>query len=67
MARKIKIAETIEKHSDVEVRLAADFLLTAVQHAKNGNLIRMMSCIRLAAMYEAAVPSETKQELYING
>jgi len=67
MFRKVKIAESIEKHKDVEVRLAADFLLTAVKHAKAGNLIRMASCIRLAAMYEAAIPSSTKEELRANG
>lgn len=67
MFRKVKIAESIEKHKDVEVRLAANFLLTAVKHAKDGNLIRMASCIRLAAMYEAAIPSSTKEELRANG
>jgi hypothetical protein len=66
-ARKPKIADAIAKHEDVEVRLAASFLQNAIKHAKDGDLIRMLACIRLSAEYEAAVPATTKQELYING
>jgi hypothetical protein len=67
MIRKVKIAESIEKHKDVEVRLAASFLQSAIAHAKKGDLIRMAACIRLASDYERAIPSETKLELRTNG
>jgi hypothetical protein len=66
MGRPIKIAETIEKHKDVEIRLAASFLQSAMKHAKTGNIIRMLACIRLASTYEQAVPSETMLELRTN-
>lgn len=67
MARKIKIADSLENHKDVEVRLMADFLKSAVEHARNGDLVRLASCVRLMSMYERAIPSETMQELYANG
>lgn len=67
MARKIKIAESLEKHKDVEVRLMADFLKSAVEHARNGDLVRLASCVRLMSDYEKSIPSETMQELYANG
>ena len=67
MARKIKLADSLEMHKDVEVRLMASFLQSAVEHARNGDLIRLMSCVRLMSDYEHSIPSETKQELYANG
>lgn len=67
MARKIKIAETLEKHKDVEVRLMADFLKSAVEHARNGDLVRLASCVRLMSMYEQSIPRDTMSELYANG
>lgn len=67
MARKIKLAESIEKHKDVEVRLMASFLQSAAEHARNGDLIRLASCVRLMAQYEDAIPLETMSELYANG
>ena len=67
MIRKVKIAQSIEKHKDVEVRLAASFLQNAIAHAKSGNIIRMAACIRLAADYEKNIPAETILELRTNG
>jgi len=67
MIRKVKIAESLEKHKDVEVRLAASFLQNAIAHAKKGDLIRMAACIRLAAEYEREIPQSAKSEIYANG
>lgn len=64
MARKIKLAESLEKHDDVEVRLMADFLKSAVEHARNGNLIRFASCVRLMSDYERRIPADTMAKLY---
>lgn len=64
MARKIKLAESLERHKDVEVRLMADFLKSAVEHARNGNLIGFASCVRLMSNYESRIPSETMAQLY---
>lgn len=66
MARKIKLAESLEKHKDVEVRLMVSFLQSAVEHARNGDLVRLASCVRLMSNYERAIPSETILELRIN-
>lgn len=67
MARKIKIAETLARHKDVEVRLMASFLQSAAEHARNGDLVRLASCVRLMSNYEKSIPTETMQELYANG
>lgn len=65
MARKIKVAESLEKHKDVEVRLLVSFLQSAVEHARNGDLVRLNSCVRLMSQYEQNIPHSTMLELYI--
>jgi len=65
--RKSKIAESILKHDDVEVRLMASFIETAMRHAMKGDLIRLMASIRCAHDYEQTIPAATKRELYANG
>lgn len=58
MARKIKISESVKHHSDVNVRLAADQLLKAVEAAKRGDVSDMATFIRLARMFENDIPNE---------
>lgn len=63
--RKSKIAENILHHADVEVRLMASFLESAMRHAEKGDLVRAMACLRNAHDYEQAIPSDTKTALYL--
>lgn len=64
---KTKIAESIRKHDDVNVRLMADCLETAFRHAQRGDLVRAMANLRNAAMWEDMIPTNTKLEIYKNG
>lgn len=63
--RKSKIAESIRRHKDVEVRLMASFLESAMRYAEKGELVRAMACLRNAHDYEQAIPSDTKTALYL--
>lgn len=63
--RKSKIADSILHHKDVEVRLMASFLESAMRHAEKGDLVRAMACLRNAHDYEQAIPSQTKSDLYV--
>jgi len=63
--RKSKIHKSILHHEDVEVRLMASFLESAMRHAEKGELVRAMACLRNAHDYEQAIPSQTKSDLYV--
>jgi len=63
--RKSKIHQSILHHKDVEVRLMASFLESAMRHAEKGELVRAMACLRNAHDYEQAIPSQTKSDLYV--
>lgn len=65
--RKSKIADSIRQHDETSVRLMADFLETAFDCAKKGDLIRAMANLRNAALFESRIPTETKLEIYANG
>lgn len=57
MARKIKLPDTVAYHDDVNVRLAASFLLQALEAAKRGSIEDMAASIRCAYMYEQDIPN----------
>lgn len=60
MARKMKIAESVERHDDVNVRLAAAQLIKAIAAAKRGDVKDMATFIRLASYFERDIPANVK-------
>jgi acyl-CoA reductase-like NAD-dependent aldehyde dehydrogenase len=60
MARKVKIADSVANHADVNVRLAAQQLIKAIDAAKKGDVSDMATFIRLAAMFERDMPLSAK-------
>lgn len=65
--RKSKIADSIRHHENTEIRLMAIFLEDAMNHAKKGDIVRMMANLRNAHEYEQSIPTLLKLELYANG
>lgn len=62
--RKSKIAENIRHNENTEIRLMAIFLEDAMRFAVKGDIIRAMSNLRLAAEYEAEIPTDLKNKMY---
>lgn len=62
--RKSKIADSIRRNDNTEMRLMAMFLEDAFRHAMKGDVIRAMSNLRIAAEYEVAIPTDLKNKLY---
>lgn len=62
--RKSKIAENIRHNENTEIRIMAIFLEDAMNHAVKGDIIRMMSNLRLAAEYEREIPTVLKNKMY---
>ena len=60
MARKIKIADSVRYHSDVDVRLAVQQLVHAIDAAKRGDVVDMCTYIRLAADFEQKIPASIR-------
>jgi acyl-CoA reductase-like NAD-dependent aldehyde dehydrogenase len=67
MARKIKIAAAVEHHKEADVRLAAMYLIKAINAAKAGDVELMATHIRLAAMFEKDFSLEAKHGGPIRG
>jgi hypothetical protein len=54
------VAKTLVDHQDVQVRLMIDWLADAVVMAKDGDLLRVRSLLRLASACESNVSLESK-------
>lgn len=55
MSRKTKIAESVSGHRNVDVRLASQYLLQALEFAKTGQVQEMLTAIRIAENFGSLV------------